>query len=86
MVLMVKLWDLFGPSDTLGQPTGPIELQFNSVLAKEALQRDPARFVVELPKNINPGRADKERKKQEADRQAEFDAELPDPHYGRPKK
>lgn len=92
MVEMVAIWDLFGPADREGQPTGPLKLQMNTILAREALRRDGNRYVLELPKNVLPGKAEREREEREAQLKAELDAErMPDPHFpaapvGRPKR
>ncbi len=85
MVEMVPIWDLFGPKDMDGQPTGPVKLQMNTILAREALRRDKDRYVLELPKNVVPGRAEREREEREAAIKAELDAErMPDPHFPAP--
>jgi hypothetical protein len=87
MVEYVNVWDLFGPSDKDGQPLGPVEINMNTVLAKEAMARDPGRYVLQLPKNVQPGKADRERKEREARLKAELEAErLPDPHFPKPNR
>ncbi len=92
MVEMVPVWDLFGPKDPDGQPTGPVKLQMNTILAREAMRRDKDRYVLELPKNVLPGKAEREREERESALKAELDAErMPDPHFpapvvGRPRK
>lgn len=73
----VDLWDVVIED-------GPVKLEFTSILAREALQRDPKRFCLVLPKGMKPGKL-----QDDADERARLDAqtaaeiEASDPAYGR---
>jgi hypothetical protein len=79
----VDLWDMTGPLDESGEPTGPVKLEFTGILAREALQRDPERYKVDLPRGVKPGPAQAEAEERAAADQTEADAEANrDPVYG----
>lgn len=62
---------------------GPIELAMNTVLAREAMTRDPERYVDRLPKGVKPGRADAASREEAARRQAQSAKDASkDPHFG----
>jgi hypothetical protein len=72
----VDLWDVL-------IERGPVRVEFTTLLAREALARDPDRFKFDLPKGVKPGEL-----QLEADERARADAESddtepPDPVYGR---
>lgn len=86
----VDLWDLIGqPTGKKDEKTGfeitdgPVKIEFNSILAREALQRDPDRYKIDLPRGVKPGPgqiAFEERQRAEAE---ELEAEANrDPVYG----
>ena len=80
MSTMITLWDLVGPLGEDGKPTGPVRSEVNTVLAREAMHREPKRYAYQLPKGMSPGPAEMER----LNRQAEFEGQLkgmPDPHF-----
>lgn len=59
--LIFKIWDL-------GAEDGPVQIEMRSVNARDALQRDPKRYVIKLPRGVKPGPAhhrEEERKRQE---------------------
>lgn len=72
----VDLWDIQIEG-------GPLKIEFTGILAREALQRDPERFKLDLPRGMKPGPAQEEADRRAAEAQAEADAEAPDPVYGR---
>jgi len=43
-----RIWDL-------GDPSGPAEIEGHTVHVGEMLERDPARYVAELPEGVRPG-------------------------------
>lgn len=62
---------------------GPIQIERNPVVAREALERGQGRYVTHLPKGMKPGRADAEARQQAAVRQAALAADVAkDPHFG----
>lgn len=75
---MVEFWD------TSEENGGPVKLERQAILAREALMNDPDRYKLELPRGTKPGPAQieaDERRAAEAEELArEADA---DPHYGR---
>lgn len=86
----VGLWDMVGEDtgekDKVGDPVtdGPVRISRTAILAREALQRDPDRYKLDLPKGTKPGPgqlAQEERARAEAEEaDAERDA---DPVYGK---
>ena len=75
----VDLWDIKIDG-------GPVRVEFTGILAREALQRDPERFMFELPKGIRPGPLQQEADERAAAEQAELEAaQQQDPmHRGNP--
>lgn len=75
----VELWDVLVEG-------GPVKVEFNLILAREALQRDPKRFKFEMPKGMTPGPLQAEADEYARQKAEEADAEPPDPIYGRRKQ
>lgn len=71
----VEFWDMLAED-------GPVKLERTSILAREAMQRDPERYRLELPRNIKPGPAQIEAERRAAEAAAE-DEDPPDPVYGK---
>ena len=62
---------------------GPVQIERNPVVAREAMFRDPDRFVMTLPRGAKPGRVDAENKRKQYDREAALKADAKkDPHFG----
>ena len=75
--LLVKVWDLDEASG------GPYQLTMRSVNARDALKRDPNRYVLKLPKGLKPGPKQAEIEQQERDEADHFAAEAArDPVFG----
>lgn len=75
---LVEFWD------TSEENGGPVKLERQAILAREALANDPDRYKLELPRGVKPGPAQieaDERVRSEAEELAR-EAEA-DPHYGR---
>lgn len=72
----VDLWDVVVED-------GPVKIEFTSILAREAMVRDPARYKLELPRGTKPGPAQTAAEERIAAEIAETNAEAPDPAYGR---
>lgn len=72
----VDLWDVLIEG-------GPVKVEFTTILAREALVRDPARFQFELSRGTKPGQLQVEADERIAAERAEDGAEAPDPVYGR---
>lgn len=72
----VDLWDM-------GATDGPVKLERTAIIAREALQRDPERFKLELPRGTKPGPAQVAAETRAAEIAAEENAEQPDPVFGR---
>ncbi len=51
---------------------GPVELERWSVEARDAVQRDPRRYVKKLPKGVSPGHGHAENLRRKAEEDAEF--------------
>lgn len=82
----VMLWDVVGPLDDEKNGTGPVKVQFTGILAREALQRDPDRYKLDLPRGIKPGPAQDEADERDRELAAEAEAEAnKDPVYGAPR-
>lgn len=75
----VNVWDLSTETD----PPGPVKIEMTGILAREALQRDPERFKLELPRGVKPGPAQEEAERLAADRADPGPQETTDPAYGR---
>ena len=74
--LLVRVWDLKADN-------GPLQLIMRSVNARDALARDPERYVLKLPRGVKPGPAHLEaeaRRKEEANDYASIAAR--DPVFG----
>lgn len=86
----VAFWDLIG--DLTGEKDaktgaaltdGPVQIFRTGILAREALSRDPERYVLTLPKGIKPGPAQIEAEERARDEAEEANAERnADPVYG----
>lgn len=72
----VDLWDVLAED-------GPVKLERTTIIAREALQRDPARYKLELPRGTKPGPAQIEAERRAAEIAAEENTEPPDPVFGR---
>lgn len=72
----VDLWDVLIEN-------GPVKVEFTTILAREALQRDPGRFKMALPPGTKAGPLQIEADERAAAELAEADAEPADPHFGR---
>jgi len=81
MTTMTYLWDLVGPLNEKGEPTGPVKSEINTILAREAMVRDPKRYVQALPKGMSPGPAETERLERIQRLEAELKGDGPDPHF-----
>jgi len=81
MSTMTTLWDLVGPVGDDGKPRGPVRTEVNTVLAKEAMGRDPKRYAQDLPKGASPGPAEADRLERQAQLERELKGDLPDPHF-----
>jgi len=81
MSTMTQLWDLIGPLDKEGKPLGPVRTEVNTILAREAIARDPKRYTFSLPKGASPGPAEAERLARQAQLEAELKGDMPDPHF-----
>lgn len=86
----VALWDLIGePTGEKDAKTGaaltdgPVQIVRTGILAREALNRDPERYVLTLPKGSKPGPAQIEAEERARDEADEANAERnADPVYG----
>lgn len=72
----VDLWDVLVEE-------GPAKVEFTTILAREALQRDSERYKLDLPRGTKPGPAQAAAEERLAAEMAETNAEAPDPAYGR---
>lgn len=70
----VELWDMMAED-------GPVKMVRTAILAREALQLDPERFKLELPRGTKPGPA--QLAAEEHAREAAAEEDAPDPVYGR---
>jgi hypothetical protein len=62
---------------------GPIEIERNPVVAKEAIARDPKRYTQTLPKGTKPGFGHANAQQQQAERAKAMAADAAkDPHFG----
>lgn len=62
---------------------GPILIERNPVVAREAIQRDPDRYMQTLPKGMKPGFGHAANQQQQADRAKALAADAAkDPHFG----
>ena len=76
--LLFKVWDL----EAAG---GPVQLIMRTVNAKDALRRDPNRYVLKLPRGIKPGPAQAELEQRNRDEASDFAAlAARDPVFGTP--
>lgn len=79
---MVELWDML-ETDGEGNVIGPVKIKRQAILAREALQRDPDRYRLDLPRGVKPGPAQEEAERRAAEEAAEAEAEAAaDPVYG----
>lgn len=66
------------------QVGGPVELSMWSVDAADAMERQPGRFVANLPRGLKPGKAHFDNIKREEERQAELARQAErDPQFGK---
>lgn len=72
---VVELWDMEAVD-------GPVKIERTGILAREALQRDPDRYKLELPRGVKPGQAQFDAEERAREEQAEAEAEAPDPVFG----
>jgi hypothetical protein len=72
----VDLWDVLIEG-------GPVKIEFTSMLAREALVRDPERYKFDLPRGVKPGQLQFDAEDRARALAEEAESEPPDPVFGR---
>ncbi len=72
----VDVWDM-------EVENGPAKIEFTTMLAREALQRDEKRYKLELPRGMKPGQLQLDNEERAAADAEAANVEPADPVYGR---